>query len=422
MTTTIAGHAPASMRGVKTKDWATELAPFGERKLKVVWDISNKCNLRCRMCHFSYNDVFYRPSEYMTPEVFENLAMSVLPNAHTLILSAGNEPLTSPWFCDILKIASHYGVPNFLFITNATRLSKKIADVIIETGVTQVQISIDGSTKGTYEYIRRGANFEKLIKNISYLNEEKIRRSSEMPKLQFNVVLMRSNLEELDGFVDLAETLGVEWIAARHVLVMKGLGVESESLFHEPELANFFFDRFLQRAARSNLVDVISFPDFFDVEAMKSAMMARRIVAFDRPFGVVDAPDATMPASTWPVSVNGWALDAEKLIGVTVEREPFPGDPSESLNERGFVHVMDARLGLERGDVDSLYQDFPGSRYAGWSAEILKEDLPEDHPGAVKFHVFAFALGREPAHLGEFRAQFEHAVRKVRSRTLRANR
>lgn len=261
------GPRPKSIAGAE-KDWATELAPFAERKLKVVWDISNKCNLRCRMCHFSFDHVFYQTANFTSPALFERMAVSALPLAHTLILSAGNEPLVSPHFIDILKIAARYSVPQLLFLTNGQLLSSKVADAVIETGVTEVQISIDGATKETYEYIRRGAKFDRLVRNLEYLSFRKLQLGRSLPRLQFNVVLMQRNLAELPLFVDLAEKLGVEWIAARHLLMMKGLEMEQETLALDRERANLHFRRFFQRVEKSTTVTVIGFPDFFNGEQL----------------------------------------------------------------------------------------------------------------------------------------------------------
>src|SRR5438105_4651934 len=50
MSKSMFGSRPKTVDG-PPEEWSNELAPFGDRTLKVVWDISNKCNLRCRMCH-----------------------------------------------------------------------------------------------------------------------------------------------------------------------------------------------------------------------------------------------------------------------------------------------------------------------------------------------------------------------------------
>lgn len=77
----------------------------------------------------------------------------------------------SPWFVEIVRIAAACKVPHTYFITNAQLLTEKVAEVLIECGVDQVQVSADGATRETYEYIRRGASFERLTQNLRHLTE-----------------------------------------------------------------------------------------------------------------------------------------------------------------------------------------------------------------------------------------------------------
>lgn len=399
----MAGAAPRGVDTETLRGWARQMSPLGPRTLKVVWDISNKCNLRCRMCHFAKDEVFRRPAEYMTPETFARLAEEALPHAHTLILSAGNEPMTSPWFAEILDIAARYEVPDFLFITNATRMTRKIAEAILRAGVTQVQISIDGATQATYEAIRRGADFEKLCKNIRALTAMKRRTGRAVPRLQFNIVLMRSNLEELEQFVPLAEDLGVEWIAARHLLVMQGLGVEQESLSHVPELANAHFRKFLARAEASDSVRVISFPDYFDVDLLREQARGRRLFDTAQPFGVIDLPaqgEVAHEGATGLV-LEGWALDSVLLTGITIERPPGPAEAPPMVNGRGLVHVTDGVTGLERPDVGDVYPEFTSSRESGWRAVVRPDMLDARADGPVTIKVMAHSLRGTSTLLGE---------------------
>lgn len=100
--------------------------------------------------HFFYDNVFHRKSKYTTPMEFDVIAARTLPCAHTLILSAGNEYLASPYFEEISEISAKYEVPDLLYITNGTKLTPKIVEASIHNGVTQVQVLIDGSTNETY--------------------------------------------------------------------------------------------------------------------------------------------------------------------------------------------------------------------------------------------------------------------------------
>src|SRR5205085_5171942 len=269
-----------------------------------------------------------------------------------------NEPLMSPWFVEILEICARYRPPNLLFLTNGQRLNEKIADAIIQCGATQVQISADGATKETYEYIRRGAKFEQLVENLKYLTRQKQRLGRTSPLLQFNIVLMQSNLEELPKFVDLAEEVGVEWIAARHLLVVKGLDMEHESLASDRERANHCFEKFFQRVERSETVTVIEFPDFFD--GYQPAALCAATSSTAVPFGYLDLPAEDGARAINAIQFVGWALDDVRVSRVSVEREPFLQDAPELTNSRGRIEVGDAKmLNGSRPDVARAYPRHP---------------------------------------------------------------
>jgi molybdenum cofactor biosynthesis enzyme MoaA len=171
-----------------------QLAPLHARPLTVLFDISNKCNLRCRMCYFSYDSVFLRRAQFMSPETFERIASSVIPLAHTLFLSAGCESLTSPHFIDILRIAARFRPPQIKLLTNGLLMGAHESRALVDCGVTQVHVSLEGATRATYERIRRGADFEMLVANLALLRDIKHERRSHLPLVQFNVTLMNSNV------------------------------------------------------------------------------------------------------------------------------------------------------------------------------------------------------------------------------------
>ena len=68
------------------RGWARALAPLGKRKMTVLVDVSNKCNIRCRMCYFHFDSVFHRRAQFMQPAMFDQLAARLFPLAHTVYL------------------------------------------------------------------------------------------------------------------------------------------------------------------------------------------------------------------------------------------------------------------------------------------------------------------------------------------------
>lgn len=187
------------------------------------------------------------PEGYDIPlDKFRHVAQEVFPITKILYLSGGGEPLMSRYFPDVLEIVRSYRIPKVEFFTNGMLLDKGNAELIIKAGISTLLISIDGATARSYEAIRVGGKFEKVIGNIRCLNELKNKMGSKTPRIILKMVLMKSNVRELPDFVDLAyklQALGVEY---SHQMVFKG--IEDESLVNYPDLSDYYVRSAIERA------------------------------------------------------------------------------------------------------------------------------------------------------------------------------
>jgi radical SAM protein with 4Fe4S-binding SPASM domain len=80
-----------------------------------------------------------------------------------------------------------------------------------------VHASIDGATPETYESIRLGASFNKVIRNLDRLLTAKREMRSATPHCRIVMVVMRRNLGELSDIVRLAHAHGVDRIFVQHL-------------------------------------------------------------------------------------------------------------------------------------------------------------------------------------------------------------
>jgi molybdenum cofactor biosynthesis enzyme MoaA len=140
------------------------------RPLTLLIDVTDRCNLRCVMCHFATVDhisfpPFDVPQGYMPVEQFENVAADFFPHAHRVGLACAAEPLMHPKFAEILDIAGRYDIPELWFPTNLLPLTERVADAVARN-VHTVAVSIDGMRKETYEKIRTGARWDMLMKKL----------------------------------------------------------------------------------------------------------------------------------------------------------------------------------------------------------------------------------------------------------------
>lgn len=178
-----------------------------EHSLSIRMDITNRCNLRCRMCHYGGSAPANIEPVDMSPGLFRKIADEIFPLSDVVVLSCQYEPFMSPHAEEILKMC--HGVPRgFGLVTNATMLTEKRAHALIDNQlVYSIAVSIDGGTKETFEYIRRGANRDRVLRNVENLIRIRGERGSQSPVLQVNTIAVKKTIRELPMLVDLITPL-----------------------------------------------------------------------------------------------------------------------------------------------------------------------------------------------------------------------
>ena len=130
------------------------------------------CNLRCPMC-FQIDKTFTR-KPYMGMMKWD-LFTKVVDEADeigtgAITLASRGEPTMHPKYGDMLKyIRDKKNIFELKTNTNATFLTEKICNTIFESEVSTVVISADHYEKKQFEILRKGSNFEKIVKNVEML-------------------------------------------------------------------------------------------------------------------------------------------------------------------------------------------------------------------------------------------------------------
>jgi MoaA/NifB/PqqE/SkfB family radical SAM enzyme len=170
-------------------------------------DIENvsRCNLRCTMCAVSDWDKGTRAAD-LTLEAFKRLIDEQIGLVEIKLQGLGEPTMQRDDFFEMIRYAraKHIWVRT---TTNATLLHlKDTYRKLIDTDVNELQISIDGATKSSYETIRRGAVFERVLANVKKINAYQRERGVERTKMW--TVVQQTNQHELTALVDLAAELG----------------------------------------------------------------------------------------------------------------------------------------------------------------------------------------------------------------------
>lgn len=197
---------------------------LGRRRLVLRLDTTNLCNLRCRMCY--YSSLRPRGREEMSGELFEKIASEVFPAVRFLYLSCATEPLMNKSFASFLATTARHKVPFVSFCTNGQLMSEGVAQAAVAAGLSEIVFSVDGAGAETYEYIRRGAKWDRLLEAFEMLRRAKRACGTDLPALRINFTCMQRNLEELPEMLPLAARHGVASVHVRHLLAFDDAGSE----------------------------------------------------------------------------------------------------------------------------------------------------------------------------------------------------
>ena len=165
----------------------------------IVVESTSRCNLKCIMCD---HPSMKREKQHMDMSVYtktiDNMASLGLGR---MGLSRFGEPLMHPSIIEMIQYAKSKGIRRVSMSTNATLLTEQLAEGLIRSGLDDLAISIDGASKETFERIRVGANFEKVVANVERLIEIRKKLGAARPLVRVNAVLMEENKEEYPGIL-----------------------------------------------------------------------------------------------------------------------------------------------------------------------------------------------------------------------------
>ena len=265
---------------------------------------TKRCNLNCRMC-IKYDT---GPPTDMPMETFEKLAERLFRRMLYVRFCSGGEHLLHPDFLSMLDMCREFGCVVSI-LTNGMLLTPEMAErMVVESPVWSVNVSFDGATAATFEDIRRGANFDQVLDNVRYLTALRVKREKAFPVVGLRCTLMRCNVEEFPGIVELAKDAGADVVHAAYLITPPDLD-ESESLWHSPELANRALEEAMRRARRLGV-------KLFAPGPIHPADGPPRVPRCPLPWGQISVD----PNGDVRLCCNAW--DRQGIMG-NFHREPF---------------------------------------------------------------------------------------------------
>lgn len=193
---------PAAYRAV---DPATRSAKITQLPRNVFIEVTNHCNLLCETCPRTFTS--YEEPQTLSWERFRQV-VEQFPTMERAVLHGIGEPLLNhnlPEMIAYLKARNVY----VLFNTNATLLNDKWAKKLLDSGLDELRVSVDGADARTYAIIRGAPLFHKVMQNLA--NFVRLQRETciTKPRVSLWMTGMKENVHEIPDLLRLAARIGV---------------------------------------------------------------------------------------------------------------------------------------------------------------------------------------------------------------------
>lgn len=161
-------------------------------------EITNVCNLDCVMCPTGLH-VLERNKGHMKWDLFTKVIDEMAPHVKTTTLHIWGEPLLHPRLVDMVRYARARGIA-VSTSTNATLLTGEKARALIDAGLSEIYLCLDGMDAKTYEAIRKKADFEETKANIERFIEIRRGLNGAGPKTYVQIIEMAPTQAQVEAF------------------------------------------------------------------------------------------------------------------------------------------------------------------------------------------------------------------------------
>ena len=309
------------------------------------------CNLRCPHCPTHGTDeqhaIYQSKSHTMTRSAAEKIVAETFAHTKKVCTSGTGEGLLHKDLDAIVDGAARYGV-QFFTNTNGTTLLPNLVGGLF--GIAELRLSIDGATPVVFEAVRRGAKYQKVMRNVlavTRANERLPPTLRLVPSVNFGICA--SNARDVPVMVDLCAFLGLSAIHAFRIVPLNPKYAEDD-IEKYPAYYKHYYLEAMQRARARNLLVNLPAPDpNVEPDANAGPRDAGMIVT-----GVDDAYYARLPNFERLIDTAGLEEDIQAMMQAALEagiRRHSAARPTAVREAAERARALDAELAgeLQRG-------------------------------------------------------------------------
>lgn len=161
------------------------------------------CNAQCPNCPYTNSSIRsdYADRPLMPEETFKTIADQCGEYGAWVRISGGGEPMLHPKAVELIEYAKQAGARVGL-ITNGSRFTEKSSIRLLEAQVDMIEFSVDAADPDTYALVRKGLNWEKLLKNVKRMVALRNKLKSRTKIIASGVNQLGVDIEKVAAFWD----------------------------------------------------------------------------------------------------------------------------------------------------------------------------------------------------------------------------
>lgn len=179
------------------------LGPY-PRQLEI--EVTTACNLKCVICEHTY---WTENPRHMTFDQFKHV-VEQFPHLRWIGVTGIGSGFLNPDYMRMLRFLKESKKCFVEFFDHFYSIDQDRARELIDIGINKIWVSLESASRESYERIRVGSNFDRVIGNIRAMMRIKKEMRSPIPEIWFHFIINRHNVEEMEDYVDLVARLAVE--------------------------------------------------------------------------------------------------------------------------------------------------------------------------------------------------------------------
>lgn len=181
--------------------------------MKIGFEPTTSCNLRCPECPSGLRS-FTRPTGMLAMDLYHKVLDELHPDLVYLLLYFQGEPYLNRNLFEMAAYAKQKGIYSATS-TNGHYLTPDNAKKTVESGLSEVIVSIDGTTQETYASYRIGGKLSRVLEGVKNLIHAREEAGSLHPYVVIQFLVVKPNEHQVEDIQRLGKELGVDKVVLK---------------------------------------------------------------------------------------------------------------------------------------------------------------------------------------------------------------